>query len=110
MVDESLGILLIEVYNDLGIGVGIEAMSQFLQLGGEFHIVEYLAIEDHLHRLILIVDRLIAPCQIDDTEAGVGQSDSVMTVVAITVGTAVMDGMNHPLEFVFGGWNTVFEI
>jgi hypothetical protein len=110
MVDESRSVGFVEMDDDLGIRMGIEVVTLLLELGGQLNVVEDLSIEDDLYRLVFIVDRLIPSRQVDDAEAGMGQSYLVMAVVAITIRTSMMHGVYHPFQFTSGGGSAIFKV
>jgi hypothetical protein len=110
VVDEILSVLLIEMNDNLGVGMGIEAVSLPLQFGAQFQIVENFTIEDDLDAFVFVVYRLIASCQIDNAESGMGQAYRTLAIVSVAVRATVMNRMYHALEFSSGGGNAATEI
>ena len=64
--DQLLAILLIQMDQALGIGSRREAMTTLLEILSQFPVVVNLSIEDHPHRAIFIMDRLLPRMHIDD--------------------------------------------
>ena len=99
VLNEVGAVLFVEVDDDLGVRVRVEAVSRLLQLGAQLDVVENFAIEDDPHRLILVVDRLVATRQVDDAQAGVRQADVVLAEKARAVRPAVVQLRDHPRQF-----------
>ena len=91
-------VLLIEVQQDLDLGVGGKDMA----LGGEgcaqLAVIINLAIEDDGNRLVLVEDRLLAGCHIDDGQTPCPERYSRPLPEAGRIGPAVPQALGHALE------------
>ncbi len=89
LLEDAFAVLLVEVDDDLGVGVGAEDVALGLQLRLALGIVEQLAVVDDGNRAILVEDRLLAVAEADDGEATVGEPDAGTQQKSVVVGTAV---------------------
>ena len=94
-VDAVLAPLLVAVRDHLGVGVGPEAVAVRDQLAADLGEVVDLAVEDDLHRSVLVADRLVAGRQIDDAQPPVAEPDGAVEIVAAGIGPAVDHGVGH---------------
>jgi hypothetical protein len=79
--------------------MGIELVTQTLERLTKLEIIEYLAIEDHLDCLVFVMDGLIAPFEIDDTQSGMRQPNTLILVVAIAIRASMIHHLDHLSEF-----------
>ena len=86
LLEDALAVLLVEVHDDLGVGVGAEDVALGLQLRLALGIVEQLAVVDDGDGAILVEDRLLAVAETDDGEAAIGEPE------------AGADRENHPRQ------------
>jgi hypothetical protein len=78
-----------------GVCLGVELMALRLQFPAQFRIVENFAIVDDPHRAIFVVDGLISPAEVDDTQSSMGQPRFLIHVDAKGIGTPVADASQH---------------
>ena len=96
-------VLLVAMNDDFGVAMGLEDMPLGLQLGAQIHEVVNLAVEHADDGAVLVVHRLLACGQINDTQAAEAQRDGAARVVAADVipfhiGAAVDDAVGHPVQ------------
>ena len=91
--------LFIEMNENFGIGMRIEAVPARFQLMPQLHVIEDLAIENDPDVAILVMDRLLAAGEVDDAQTGMGQSDATVKPDAAAVGAAVMKPADHRRQF-----------
>ncbi len=82
----------------LGIGVGAETMSQFLQLGAQFDVIKDLAIEDYPDSAVFVRKRLLAAGKIDDRKPGMSEYRLLIDINAELIGAAMPDRGDHPSD------------
>ena len=97
-VDAALAELLVEVGDDLGVRATREAVAAADELIPELAVVVDLAVADDDHRAVLVPERLVAPLDVDDSEAGHTERDTVFREYPSRVGTAVVERFAHPLD------------
>jgi hypothetical protein len=85
-------------------------MPPALQFFPQFKKVEYLAIEHHLNRAVLIVNGLAPTFQVDDAQAGMRQADGTLQQETVAIGAAVPKRMNHPFQLLSGRCWTMIEV
>ena len=73
-------------------------MSAALELVPELAIVVDLAVQDHDHRSILVLDRLVPGLQVDHPKALDAEADPGLDERPSRVRAAMLDGGAHPLE------------
>src|SRR5690606_37943477 len=100
MLDEAVTVTVIQVDDDFGIGLRVEAVPLRDQRSAQFHVVEDRAIEHGPDVAAFVVDGLVAADQIDDREPRRGESDAGIDIKSVSVRPAVMQGVNHPFQFV----------
>jgi hypothetical protein len=88
----------VEVYDDLGIRVGVEAVAPAFKLGTQPREVVNLAVEDHPDALVFVMDGLVTASQVDDAQPSHAETDAVLRVNAFVVRTAVYDGLAHTMD------------
>ncbi len=98
LLEDALAVLLVEVDDDLGIGVGAEDVALGLQLCLALGIVEQLAVVDDGDGAILVEDRLLAVAETDDGEAAVGEPEAGAQEEAVVVRAAVPERLRHALQ------------
>ena len=89
MFDTGFAEVLPGMDDDLGIGLGREAMAAPQQGLAELDVVVDLAIEDGPHRAVLVGQRLAAALGGDDTKTPMAERHGPVDVVALVVGSAV---------------------
>ena len=67
--ERRLGVLLIEVRNDLGIAVRAEGVPTGLEGRPLFRVVEQFAVVDDTDAAVFVMDRLLTISQADDAQA-----------------------------------------
>src|SRR4030081_1523917 len=72
--------LFVSVEDDLCIASRLEGVPGFEQLFSQLDVVINLSIEDDLEGPIFVRDGLTAPCNVDDAESPVSQTDLVRYV------------------------------
>jgi hypothetical protein len=87
--DEIVAPLLVGVNQRLGIGLGLEAVAEGLELPAQLDVVEDLAVEDDPDRVVLVGHGLIARGEIDDAEARMRQCYRAELAHPGAVGTAM---------------------
>ena len=90
MLDEILTVLFIQVHDDLGIGVRIEAMTLLFKGRAQFDVIEYLAVETDPDSPVFVVDRLLAAGKVDDAETCRGKADLRIGEIAVAVRPAMI--------------------
>ncbi len=96
--EHALAVLLVEVHDQLGVGVGAEDVALGLQLGLALGIIEELAVVDHGDRAILVEDRLAAVAKPDDREPARGKAEARADQKAVVVRPAVPQRPGHALQ------------
>jgi hypothetical protein len=99
VVDKAIAVTIVQVHDHFGIRMGIELMSELLQVAAQFDVVEDLAVEDRPDRFCVVVDRLIPGAQVDNAEPGMAESDPVIHVKPVTIGATVMQRPDHRCDF-----------
>ncbi len=93
--DEVLAVLLVEVDDDLGVGVGVETVAAGQQSGLEGREIEDLAVVDDPDRRVLVVDGLAPGGQIDDAQAAHPQRNRPVGVITVFIRAPVNDDVAH---------------
>jgi hypothetical protein len=57
-----------------------------------------LAVVDDPNRAVFVEDRLMAPRQIDDTQAAHAQADAIFYEYAFVIGTTIDNRLAHPVD------------
>ncbi len=96
--EHAFAVLLVEVHDQLGVGVGAEDVALRLQLGLALGVVEQLAVEDDRDRAILVEDRLAAVAEADDGQAAIGKAEALADQEAVVIGSAVPKRLCHGLQ------------
>ena len=86
------------MHDCLGVAARVEAVPGGFEILPELAEVVDLAVEHDPDRFILVVDRLMPGCQIDDAEARMAQANAGLDAEARAVGSAMPDGGHHPLQ------------
>ena len=87
--------LLVEVHDQLGVGVGAEDVAPGLQRGLALRVVEQLAVEDDGDGAVLVEDRLAAVAEANDGEPAVGEAEALADQEAVVIGPAVPERAGH---------------
>ena len=82
----------------LAVRLGIEAMACIQQLPAQIPIVINLPIEHEYQGFVLIVDRLTAGFQINDTQPPEGHSHAVVQVIALGIRASMSNHRRHLFE------------
>src|SRR5262249_27105292 len=95
-----LAVLLIGMHDDFGIRVRRKPVAVPLQIGTKFVKIVDLAVQDHPNRVVLIADGLIPGSEVDDAEAPMAKTDSLIgaDVAARGVRAAMHQGVGHAPE------------
>jgi hypothetical protein len=94
-MNEIVSVLLVEMDDDFGVGVGIKPVTFLLQRSSQFNVIEYLAVEHDPDGLIFVVDRLPSTLEIDDAQARVREPYFIVNVETVTIRTAMMEHADH---------------
>ncbi|MCH7573439.1 MAG: hypothetical protein IH891_11055 [Planctomycetes bacterium] len=86
------------MHDDLAVAVGREAMAFPDQFLPQLPVVIDLAIADQGDRAVLIEQRLPAPLQIDDRQAGVPQPALIDQMNITVIRAAMLKCFYHPLD------------
>ena len=73
-------------------------MSRRFQLSAQFKVVIYFTVEHDPDRAIFIADRLMPPSKIDNGEAHAAQTNLLICEDPTVVGSAMADGVQHPVN------------
>src|SRR5271169_737025 len=84
--------------DDLGIAARAKDMTEGRELGHQRLEIVDLAVVDDANRMVLIIDRLIAPSQIDDGEPAVPEPDPRRIVETIAVRATMAENVSHATE------------
>src|SRR5262249_24769526 len=95
---EVLVVVLPQVRDDLGVGVGDKPMSAAGKLGPALGVVEQLAVEDHLDGAVLVADRLATVEQPDNAESPGGEAQTGALQATVLVGPTVDDRVGHCVQ------------
>src|SRR5262249_14084206 len=90
--------VLVEVNDDLGIRVGVEAVPPALEFRTKPREVVNLTVEDHPDAFVFVMHGLVTASQIDDTQPSHSETDAILRVNAFVVRTAVNDRLAHPMD------------
>lgn len=88
----------VEVYNYLGVGLSIKAVSAFFKNDPEFRVIEDLAVKNNPLIFIFVVHGLPAAFQVYNAQSGVGKARVPVIVKTESVGTAMAHCRNHVLQ------------
>ena len=86
------------VHDAFGVTLGMEDVTQRLQLRDQVLIVVDLTIEHHHHGTVFVEQRLLSRGHIDDGQATVSQAHARLEVQAAFVGTAVKLRLVHAVQ------------
>ena len=92
----------VEMNNDFGVGVGVEAMAAAFELGAEFGKVVNLAVENDPCAAIFVEDGLMASGEVDDAEPAHAETSAVGDIESLVVGAAIHDLVAHMVHESFG--------
>ena len=87
--------LFVEMNDDFGIGLGVEAMTALFQFGAELRKIVDFAIEDDPRAAVFVEYRLVAAGKVDDAEAAHSEPGAIGDVESFVVRTAVDDLLAH---------------
>src|SRR5262249_1140205 len=90
--------LLIQMHNNFGIAVGVEAVATGLEFAAQLGEIVDLAVENDPDRLVFVVDGLLATGEVDDAEAAHAEAYGATNVDALVSGVAVNDRLAHALD------------
>src|SRR5579884_1451585 len=91
-------VLLVEVDDDLRIAGGREAVAPREQVPPQLPVVEDLAVVHDPDRPVLVGDRLVAACEVDDAQPAAAQPRGAAQVQARCVGAPVRERLGHALQ------------
>jgi len=97
-MDEIIAPVLVEVDDDLGVGVGSEDVPPGEEVLLEVGEIENLAVVDDPDRPVLIGDRLLARFEVDDAQPAHAQGGPAVEVGAVVVRAPMDDGLGHRPE------------
>ncbi len=96
--EHALAVLLVEMHDELGVGVGAKDVTLGLQRGLALGIVEQLAVVDDGDGAVLVEDRLPAIAQADDAQPSRGEAQTRPEQEPVIIGSAMPQGIGHPLH------------
>src|SRR5262249_2995921 len=109
VLDEVGSVLLVEMDNDLGVGIRGEPVSPRLETGPQIPVVVDLAVEHDPDRAVLVGQRLMTADQVDDAEAAHPEANRAVGVDTLVVWSPVDDRLAHrPDSARFDGLVAVF--
>ena len=95
LLEDAFAVFLVEVDDDLGVGVRAEDVALGLQLRLALGVVEQLAVEDDRDAAVLVGDRLVAVAEADDGEAAVGEAEAGADQESVVVRSAMPERLRH---------------
>ncbi len=96
--EHVLAVLLVEVHDDLGVGVGAENVALGFELGLALGVVEQLAVVDDGDGAVLVEDRLAAVAEADDAQSARCEAKAWANERAFLIGSAMEQRVGHALE------------
>src|SRR5882672_4220331 len=78
------------MHDHFGVALGAKAMAQRGQLRNQLIEVVDLAVVDNDHRAVLVVERLLSGCEVDDRQAAMAESNPGSEMESAFVGTTVV--------------------
>ena len=90
--------LVVGVNDSFSVTVGIELVAELFELLAQFAIVVDLAVENNPRRAVLIMNRLLSVCEIDDREPPHRQSHPIAEIETVIVRTTMTNGLIHARE------------
>src|SRR5580658_8628286 len=84
--------------DNLGITACAKDMTECRELGHQRLEIVDLAVVDDANRPVLIVDRLVAPSQVDDGEPAVAEPDPRRIVETVAIGATMAENVGHTTE------------
>jgi hypothetical protein len=97
-VNELVTHLLIEVNENLGVGLRSEVVAACREVTPEFDVVEDFPVEDDLDGTVFVGEGLTAAGRVDDAEPTMCESNAwraSIDVHTLTVGTTMGEGIAH---------------
>src|SRR4029077_11223441 len=94
-LDRGWTSLFVQVHDRFRVGRGPEPVPVIGQLSLQGPVIVDLSVEHDLLRAILVGDRLLPPCKIDDAQPAHPEAHGTRGVHAFIVGAAVADGRAH---------------
>jgi hypothetical protein len=91
----ALAKLLVEMDNNLRVGLCSENMAFLLQLLPQALVIVDFAVVDNPDGLVLVTERLMPTGQINDAEAAVAKTDPTIEVKALIVRATMGDHLQH---------------
>ena len=89
---------LVEVKNDLGVRMGIEAVAAAFELPAQLRKVIDFTVENDPEALVFVVNGLLAARNVNDTESAHSQAGWAVRVDAFIVRTTVNDSLAHSAD------------
>jgi hypothetical protein len=106
-LEAVLSFFLVEMKDNLGIGLGGELVSPTEEIFSQFEVVKDLAIEGDPERGILVAHRLVAASEVNDTEPGVRETNATLHMESGIVRAAVRKHTHHPVEGFPSDWRPI---
>jgi len=104
LLKHRFAIFLPHVGQNLGVAMCVKAMTARLELCALFDVIEELAVEDDVHRFVLIGHRLLSIRETDDAQTAGCEGKSSSMEESLFIGSTMDDGTSHaPDEFVRHG-------
>ncbi len=110
MLEQILAMLLVEVHDQLRVGVAAEHVALGSELCLQLGIIEQLAIGDHADAAGLVEDRLLAVGDADNGEPPVAHADAGSHEIANAVRAAMLERRRHAADQSPVGLTGTFEI
>src|SRR5262249_39797325 len=98
VIDNRIAELLVEVQDDLGVGVAAEAMRLVLEKAAELAVVVDLAVEDDDSRAVLVGNWLVPAAEVDDRQPAAPEPDLRFEVDPLVVGATMCHHARHRAE------------
>ena len=95
---EVVAEFLVQVDDDLGIGVRVETVPALLEHAAQLDVVEDLAVVGDPDGLVFVVDRLRAAREVDDAEARVAEAETGLEMEARAVRSTMPQRRHHALQ------------
>jgi len=79
----------------LSIAMGVEVVPATFQFSAQFEIVIDFSIEDRPHRVVFIVDGLLATSNVNDAQSAHAQTNRAPNIQTFVIGAAVHNRLAH---------------
>jgi hypothetical protein len=100
MLEEVLTVFFVQMHENFGVAVGLEAMAAVDQHPSQALIVVYLAIVNDPYGAIFVMNRLVTAFEIDNRQAPHSEDNVSILEKAMVVRPPVNDGIGHAMYIV----------